>query len=76
MRCELNKYLKKIQLLKSSLPENLVVIKMITFPTPGTSTPGMGLGISILLTAPYLLHSSLTSSRISKKGKEDFFKMF
>lgn len=36
-----------------------------TFPQPGTSTPSIGLGISILLTTPYLLHSSLMSSKMS-----------
>ena len=37
----------------------------LTFPHPGTSTPSIGRGISILRTTPYLLHSSLMSSRIS-----------
>lgn len=42
-----------------------------TFPHPGTSTPLMGLGISILRTTPYLEHSSLTSSKISVQEKYD-----
>lgn len=36
-----------------------------TLPVPGTSRPSTGRGISMLLTWPYLLHSSLTSSTIS-----------
>lgn len=36
-----------------------------TLPVPGTSRPSTGRGISMLLTAPYLLHSSRTSSTIS-----------
>ena len=39
----------------------------LTLPTPGTSTPLIGRGISILFTKPYLPHSSFTSSRISGK---------
>ena len=38
-----------------------------TLPTPGTSTPLMGLGISRLRTMPYLPHSSFTSSNMSGK---------
>ena len=37
-----------------------------TFPTPGTSTPLIGRGISRLLTEPYLPHSSRTSSKMSE----------
>ena len=36
-----------------------------TFPTPGTSTPLIGRGISTLRTVPYLPHSSFTSSTMS-----------
>lgn len=37
----------------------------LTLPHPGTSTPSIGRGISTLRTEPYLLHSSLISSRMS-----------
>ena len=44
--------------------------QLLTFPQPGTSTPLMGRGISILLTEPYRLHSSRTSSRMSENTKQ------
>ena len=46
--------------------------QLLTFPQPGTSTPLMGRGISILLTEPYRLHSSRTSSRMSENTKQFF----
>ena len=42
-----------------------VETQLRTLPVPGTSRPSTGRGISMLLTWPYLLHSSLTSSTIS-----------
>ena len=44
--------------------------RLLTLPTPGTSTPLMGRGTSILFTEPYLPHSSFTSSTMSAMGTE------
>ena len=50
--------------------ETVNLHQLLTFPQPGTSTPLIGRGISILLTEPYRLHSSRTSSRISENTKQ------
>ena len=42
----------------------LFLVQYCTLPTPGTDIPSIGRGISTVLTWPYLLHSSRTSSMI------------